>query len=251
MAEYWTIADVARRAAVTTRTLRHYDRIGLLPAARDARSGHRVYDAAALVRLQRILLLRQLGLGLPEIAAVLDREVDEARALHAHLAALRDERERIGRQIAAVEATVAALARGEASMPEEMFDGFDHTQYREEVEERWGAEAYARGDAWWRGLEEEGRRRWQDETARLGADWTDAAARGVGPADAEAQALAGRHLAWLAAAPGAPSGDLRGYALALADMYVADPRFAANYGGAAGAELVRAALRTRLDHQGD
>ena len=30
-------------------------------------------------------------------------------------------------------------------MAEEMFDGFDHTQYKEEVEERWGKEAYAAG----------------------------------------------------------------------------------------------------------
>ena len=37
-------------------------------------------------------------------------------------------------------------------MAENMFDGFDHTQYREEVEDRWGKDAYARGDAWWRGI---------------------------------------------------------------------------------------------------
>lgn len=37
-----------------------------------------------------------------------------------------------------------------------------------------------------------------------------------------------------------PEGDLRGYVLGLAEMYVADDRFAANYGGAKGAEFVRA-----------
>ena len=37
-------------------------------------------------------------------------------------------------------------------MAEKMFDGFDHTQYREEVQQRWGKEAYADGDAWWRGM---------------------------------------------------------------------------------------------------
>ncbi len=36
-------------------------------------------------------------------------------------------------------------------MAEEMFDGFDHTQYKDEVEERWGKDAYAKSDAWWRG----------------------------------------------------------------------------------------------------
>ena len=35
-------------------------------------------------------------------------------------------------------------------MAEQMFDGFDHTQYKDEVEERWGKDAYAKSDAWWR-----------------------------------------------------------------------------------------------------
>ena len=30
-------------------------------------------------------------------------------------------------------------------MAEDMFDGFDHTQYKDEVEERWGKDAYAEG----------------------------------------------------------------------------------------------------------
>lgn len=37
-------------------------------------------------------------------------------------------------------------------MAEKMFDGFDHTQYKDEVEQRWGAEAYASGDRWWTGM---------------------------------------------------------------------------------------------------
>ena len=37
--------------------------------------------------------------------------------------------------------------------------------------------------------------------------------------------------------------DVRGYVTGLGEMYVADPRFAANYGGEAGAAFVRDALR--------
>ena len=37
---------------------------------------------------------------------------------------------------------------------------------------------------------------------------------------------------------------IKGYVLGLADMYVEDPRFAANYGGVEGAGFVRAALRS-------
>ena len=60
-----SIQDIARLAGTTSRTLRHYDDIGLLEPSRIGANGYRYYDQHALVRLQRILLLRDLGLGLP------------------------------------------------------------------------------------------------------------------------------------------------------------------------------------------
>lgn len=63
----WPIAEVARMSGVTARTLRHYDEIGLLPPARIGTNGHRYYEERQLLRLQQILVLRTLGLGLPEI----------------------------------------------------------------------------------------------------------------------------------------------------------------------------------------
>ncbi|MEV7380628.1 MerR family transcriptional regulator [Streptomyces lydicus] len=67
----WSIAEVARMSGVTSRTLRHYDEIGLLVPAYIGSSGHRHYEEAELLRLQQVLLMRELGLGLREIAAVL------------------------------------------------------------------------------------------------------------------------------------------------------------------------------------
>jgi MerR family transcriptional regulator, thiopeptide resistance regulator len=129
-----------------------------------------------------------------------------------------------------------------------MFDGFDHTQYRGEVEERWGADAYAAGDSWWRGLDADARRAWQDRVARLGADWQEAARRGL-PCDGdEAQELARRHVDWLGGIPGTPrsaSGrPAKEYVVGLGHMYVDDPRFGAGYGGVDGATFVRDALTT-------
>ena len=51
----WSIQEVARLAGTTSRTLRHYDAVGLLPPSRVAANGYRHYDADALVRLQRCL----------------------------------------------------------------------------------------------------------------------------------------------------------------------------------------------------
>ncbi|WP_119695853.1 MerR family transcriptional regulator [Microbacterium halotolerans] len=242
----WSIQQIARAAGTTSRALRHYGDEGLLPATRIGSNGYRYYDESALVRLQRILLLRELGLSLPRIRDVLENEADEKRALKAHLGWLEQERDRIGRQIAAVETTIQAREKGEELMADKMFDGFDHTQYRDEVESRWGADAYAAGDRWWRGMSAEDKAAWQERIARLGRDWASAAEAGIDSSSAEAQALARRHVEWLTGVPGTPAahgGDVKGYVIGLGDMYVADDRFAANYGGTAGATFVRDALR--------
>ena len=135
-------------------------------------------------------------------------------------------------------------------MAEEMFDGFDHTQYQEEVEERWGKDAYASSDAWWRGMGAGEKDAWKERSRQLGSDWIAAAESGVAADSAEAQELARRHVEWLSGIPGTPApaaaagrSDVKGYVTGLGEMYVADQRFAANYGGEAGAAFVRDALR--------
>ncbi|MFE5307959.1 TipAS antibiotic-recognition domain-containing protein [Isoptericola sp. NPDC056605] len=241
-----SIQDVARLAGVSSRTLRHYDQIGLLPPSGTGSGGLRRYDDAAVRRLQRILLLRDLGLPLSDVGRVLDEQADEAGALRRHLGQLRAEQDRLTRQIASVERTVTAIEKGEQLMAEDMLDGFDHTQHQEEVTERWGADAYARSDAWWRGLGPAGQKEWQARTTELGDAWGDAARRGVAPTSDEAQALAARHAAWLGGIPGTPGSEqgrpTKEYVVGLAEMYVADPRFAKNYGGTEGATFVRDAL---------
>jgi len=254
----WSIQEIARLAGTTSRTLRHYDDVGLLRPTRIAHNGYRHYDEAALVRLQRILLLRELGLGLPQIAEVLgqaDPRRGEASALETHLALLREEQNRLARQIVSVENTINALRGGEELMAENMFDGFDHTRHREEVEQRWGRKAYADSDRWWRGMTDAERADWQQRVSDLGRDWIAAAESGVAPASAEAQDIARRHVEWLTGIPGTPAavpgGDVKAYVLGLGEMYVADPRFGANYatsaGGTQGAEFVRDALRVYAD----
>jgi DNA-binding transcriptional MerR regulator len=243
----WSIQQIANLAGTTSRTLRHYDDTGLVPPSRVGANGYRYYDADALVRLQRVLLLRDLGLGIPAIAEVLSGQRDDQHALTLHLTWLREEQRRLDRQIASVETTIQTLKGGEKPMAENMFDGFDHTQYKEEVEERWGKDAYATSDAWWRGLSPDEKSGFQQTAARLGADWIDAAQRGVDPEGDEAQALAQRQFDWLRGIPGAPGGGRGGptkeYFAGLGEMYVADPRFAKNYGGEAGAAFVRDAMR--------
>jgi len=240
------VQQIANLAGTTSRTLRHYDGVGLLKPSRTGENGYRYYDQPALLRLQRILLLRELGLGLPAIAEVLAHERQAERALADHLEWLRQEQDRLARQIASVQHTIEAVQAGKEIMAEKMFDGFDHTRYQEEVEERWGKDAYAQGDAWWRGMGAAEKDAWKQRSKQLGQDWVAAAESGAAPDGPEAQDLARRQVEWLTGIPGTPAAggeNVKDYVAGLGEMYVADPRFAANYGGATGAAFVRDALQ--------
>ncbi|MFJ8254149.1 MerR family transcriptional regulator [Streptomyces sp. NPDC094466] len=236
----WSIQEIARQAGTTSRTLRHYGDLGLLTPSRIGSNGYRYYDQDALVRLQRILLLRELGLSLPAIKDVLVGQRDTAVALRAHLRLLEQEQARIGRQIASVRTTLHKTQEGMELMADEVFDGFDHTAHEQEVTERWGRDAYEEGDRWWRSLGPERRKAFQDEHEAIARAWGRVRETGLAADGAEAQDLARRHCAWLSSAK-EPS---RSYVIGLGEMYVADPRFGKNYDryGDGTAAFVRDAL---------
>ncbi|CAN5464382.1 TipAS antibiotic-recognition domain-containing protein [soil metagenome] len=237
----WSIQEIARLSGTTSRTLRHYGDIGLLAATRVGANGYRHYDADALTRLQRILMLRELGLGLPAIAEVLRGTVDDADALAGHLRWLRQEKQRLDRQIRSVELTIAHKKKGTPIMAEEMFDGFDHTAYKKEVIERWGPEAYGKSDQWWRGLSAPDKARFRAEQAQMQRDFAAASVSGAAVDSAEVLAITRRHYDWIVAGWQGKSPTAEQFE-GLGAMYVADDRFAANYGGREGASFVRDAM---------
>jgi phosphoribosylaminoimidazole-succinocarboxamide synthase len=128
----FSIQEVARLAGTTSRTLRHYGDVGLLAPSRVGANGYRYYDADALVRLQRILLLRELGLGIPAVTQILEGGAADVDALVVHLRWLEQEKSRVDRQIASVEITIRSLRDGEQVLAERMFDGF-HKDYSGKV----------------------------------------------------------------------------------------------------------------------
>lgn len=242
----WTIQEVAASAGVTSRTLRHYDAIGLLPPSRVGENGYRYYDRPALTRLQRILLLRDLGLSLPVIAEVLDRQQDEDGALGDHLARLEAERERVAERIRAVQDSLDSRRDGADPSMEMVLEGFND-RYREEVSARWGEQAFVRSNAWWHGKSLRQQLAWKQDTDALVRAWISAWKDGESPQSQAAQELAARHVAWLAEIPGTPMADgdrdrslelLR----CLGRLYVQDTRFAATFGGPEGARFVRDSL---------
>jgi DNA-binding transcriptional MerR regulator len=72
-----TISQLAKYAGVTVRAVRHYHQIGLLPEPARDHSGHRSYDAAAVVRLIRIHTLAVAGVPLARVQELLDASPEE------------------------------------------------------------------------------------------------------------------------------------------------------------------------------
>ncbi|WP_432023387.1 MerR family transcriptional regulator [Streptomyces parvus] len=133
----WPISEVARMSGVTARTLRHYDEIGLLPPARIGSNGHRYYEEHQLLLLQQILVLRELGVGLPEIGRVLADQVDTVEALRGHHRRLLAERDRLDALAGTVSLTIAELEQSRRdgtpmtaiNRPENLFEGIQPSQY--------------------------------------------------------------------------------------------------------------------------
>lgn len=238
----WSIQDIARLAGTTSRTLRHYGDIGLLAPSRIGTNGYRYYDENALTRLQRILLLRELGLGLPAIAEVLEGQQDNVKAFLTHLQWLQQEKERLDRQIASVERTILKMEGGEQLMAEEMFDGFDHTQYQKEVEQRWGAEAYAKGNTWWNSLSATKKETHLRVQRQIQRDYAEAYAAGIPAGDDDVQLITQRQFDWITACWQGKIPTAKQFT-ELGEMYVADDRFGSNYGGVDGASYVRDAMK--------
>src|SRR3954451_2420913 len=143
-----SVGNTAALAGVTVRTLHHYDRIGLLSPSERTAAGYRRYAPSDLDRLHQVLVYRELGFPLEEIATLLDDPgADPGAHLRRQLALLRERLQRTPAMVAAVEKEMEAHTMGIQLTPEERFEVFgeqDPAQYDAEVEERWGeTDAYA------------------------------------------------------------------------------------------------------------
>jgi len=78
MNELAKIKEVSNRYNVTTRTLRYYEKMGLIKSFRCESSGYRLYDETALLRLRQILILRKMSISIADINAIFDASNSEA-----------------------------------------------------------------------------------------------------------------------------------------------------------------------------
>jgi DNA-binding transcriptional MerR regulator len=225
------VGEVAALAGVTVRTLHHYDRIGLVqPSARSA-AGYRRYAAADLDRLHQVLLYRELGFGLEEIATLLDDpEADPAAHLRRQHRLLRERIERTQAVVAAVEKEMEARAMGISLTPEERFEIFGDglsEEYQAEAEERWGeTEAWAQSQRRTAAYDKQDWLRIKAEADDVERRFAEAMRSGAAADSPQALDLAEEHRQhigrWFYDCPPAMHAGL-------GRMYVEDERFAAHY----------------------
>src|SRR5688500_1873810 len=137
----FTVGELSRLTGVTVRALHHYDEIGLVRPSQRTAAAYRLYDDADVLRLHQVLLFRELGLPLHEIAAAIDDAATQEELLRRHRDVLITKRARLDARLAALAARLTEPEKGTEMRPEEvksLFDGFDPAQYEDEVKERWG-----------------------------------------------------------------------------------------------------------------
>jgi MerR family transcriptional regulator, thiopeptide resistance regulator len=225
----FTVGELSRLTGVTVRALHHYDEIGLVRPSQRSAAGYRIYNDGDVLRLQQVLVFRELGVPLDEIGTAIDGASDRAQLLRKHRQELAEKRTRIDAMLAAVDAALGALEKGQTMQPvdvKKMFDGFNPEEYEEEARQRWGqTEAYKESA---RRTKQYGKPEWEAirrESEAIYARLAELMQQGVAAADPAVQAAVEDHRMHLERWFYPCSKQMHH---GLGEMYVADARFTAN-----------------------
>jgi DNA-binding transcriptional MerR regulator len=200
----YLVKEVAALSGVTVRALHHYDELGLLTPNARTSAGYRLYSDDDLLRLQQILIGRELGLSLEAIRRSLDDPgFDRRAALIAQRAELAARAERAEDMVRAIDAALAAIEVAENKEDtnvgtkvdfKKIFDGFDPEKYEEETKQRWGnTQGYKTAEKRWKSYTEADWRKCKEEQYAIYGDVITARNAGVAPDDPRAMDLAERH----------------------------------------------------------
>lgn len=230
----YTISELATLSGVTTRTLRYYDEIGLVPASGMNSSGHRVYDQMAVDMLQRVLFYRELDVDLKTIQKALqDTSVSSTEILRKQYHELEVERDRLSDLLKILDETIQSH-KGEYTMSdEEKFAAFKEKKvtenealYGAEIRESYGDAAVDASNAKLMGMSEQTYQAFRTLEEDIKQDFLLRAVQTQNIDSAEAELLVSEHRKWLLYT-------WHTYTLeahrGLADMYVADERFTSYY----------------------
>ncbi|QCI66902.1 MerR family transcriptional regulator [Phreatobacter stygius] len=225
----YTVKQLGRLSGVTVRTLHHYDAIGLLKPASVGPNGYRYYGRDELLRLQDILLMRDMRLPLDRIAAALAAgSADRRQALRRHRERLIADIERYHALIATLDRTIADLEGGEAMPDQDLYQGFApprQAEYETYLTERYGATALDESKQRLKGGSKQAFERHLAELADLEAEIVTAMKAKLDAEAAAVQDIIGRHHAWV---DRHWTADRASYA-GLGRLYLDHPDFRARY----------------------
>jgi DNA-binding transcriptional MerR regulator len=220
----WKVGQLAKRTGISVRTLHHYDQIGLLTPSHRTESGHRLYDRDDVVRLQQIVMLRQLGFALEEIGATLRRaDTSLPSLIEMHLARLRGQIERERRLCARLEQMSAWLrAEEEVSVDEFLKTIEEMTMFEKYMTEEQLETLRKRGEA----VGPQRMKEVQEEWPRLIEEVRAEMQRGTDVHSPQVQALAKR---WMSLVNEFSGGDAA-IETSVANMYRSEPGAAERFG---------------------
>ncbi|XKH50555.1 TipAS antibiotic-recognition domain-containing protein [Chryseomicrobium palamuruense] len=243
-----TIKQLADISGVTTRTLRHYDAIGLLKPATVSEVGYRLYSNFEVDRLQQILFFRELEFPLQVIAELVNSpEFDDLSTFEGHRELLLKKQQRIAEVLETLDKTIEVKRGGTSMTNGEKFTGLkkslleDNEQhYGEEIREKYGDELVDASNAKVMGLSEESFAEMQAVEQKI-FETLKRAASNHNVESEDAKELVALHKSWLSYTWPQYTADAH---KGLAEMYVADERFASYYNQHApgAAEFLRASI---------
>ena len=182
-----TVHEVSKISGVSIRALHHYDRIELLPATEVTQAGYRLYDEAALERLQHILLFKALEFSLKDIKEILDSpDFDRSKALEQQIHLLELRKEHLQNVI---DLARGIKAIGVKHMSFEAFDTRKIDEYAAQAKASWGTtDAYKEYEQKSAGRTKETQQKLNVEMMHIFAEFGKI--KDMSPESAEAVALA-------------------------------------------------------------
>ena len=193
----WSVGEVAKLAGITVRTLHHWDSLGLVsPSARSA-AGYRLYGPGDLALIHRVVVFRELGMSLEDVASAVRGEGSVQVQLRRQADLLAREIDRLGHMKRSVERMMMMEESGVSLTPEEAEEIFGESfkpEYQAEAKERWGdTEQWAQSTARTAKFSKEDWKQVKAEQDALNSALGEAKRRGVEPDSDESAALAERH----------------------------------------------------------
>jgi MerR family transcriptional regulator, thiopeptide resistance regulator len=138
----YTVGAAAELIGVSVRALHHYDRIGLAGPSKRSAAGYRLYTAADLALLQRVVFYRELGLDLADIGELLaNPDTTDADHLRRQRELLEQRIARSREMLAVIDKELAARAMGIALTPRErmtVFGGDRLVEHADDARRQWG-----------------------------------------------------------------------------------------------------------------